>query len=260
MSEQSPYDSPPQAPNIAIDKSPLVGEPIIHRFEAKPIERLKQAKAQLGDQYWLFLGIALVGLVVGSLAPMALLMGPMMCGMYLCFRERIEGRPTKFELLFKGFDYFVDALIATLIMVGVSLVFILPVYLFMVAMMIGGAAMEEQGLAPVFMVGVFLSYIMIFVVSIFIYVPFVFIFPLIVNRRMKGLDAVKLSWKAAKQNLGAIATIIIVNSILSLLGSCACYVPAILLMPLTLASIFFLYHEAFEFPDEKAKMNPAQGN
>lgn len=56
--------------------------------------------------------------------------------------HRSDGKPVEFTLLFKGFDYFVESLIATLIMVGVSLVVVIPAYLVfgvvMVAMIAGG--------------------------------------------------------------------------------------------------------------------------
>ena len=65
----------------------------------------------LGDQYWLFVGICLVGILIGSIVPMCIMLGPMMCGMYLCFRYRMNGIQVRFETLFKGFDVFVNALL-----------------------------------------------------------------------------------------------------------------------------------------------------
>ena len=61
------------------------------RISARPIERLTEAKQMLGDQYWLFVGICACGMLIGSIVPLGILMGPMMCGMYLCFRYRMNG-------------------------------------------------------------------------------------------------------------------------------------------------------------------------
>ena len=52
------------------------------RISARPIERLTEAKAMLGNQYWLFVGICLVGVLIGSIVPMGIMMGPMICGIY----------------------------------------------------------------------------------------------------------------------------------------------------------------------------------
>ncbi len=89
------------------------------RIAARPIERLTEAKDMLGDQYWLFVGICLVGIIIGSVVPMGIILGPMMCGIYLCFRYRMNGIQVRFETLFKGFDVFMNALLANLILIGI---------------------------------------------------------------------------------------------------------------------------------------------
>src|SRR5471032_2837984 len=73
------------------------------------------------DEYWLFLGIAFVGIFIGSMAPLGLLVAPAMCGIHLCLLRREGDLPVRFEMLFDGFNYFVQSLIATLI-VGVPTV------------------------------------------------------------------------------------------------------------------------------------------
>ena len=88
----------------------------------------------LGDQYWLFVGICLVGILIGSIVPMCIMLGPMMCGMYLCFRYRMNGIQVRFETLFKGFDVFVNALLAMLIPLACSMAVMLPL---IIIMMIG---------------------------------------------------------------------------------------------------------------------------
>ena len=65
-------------------------------------------------QYWLFVGMTFVAFFIGSAVPFGILMGPMMCGIYLtCFAQR-RREPVEFGLLFKGFDFFGPSVIATL--------------------------------------------------------------------------------------------------------------------------------------------------
>jgi uncharacterized membrane protein len=85
----------------------------------RPIQLLQRSFELISGEYWLFLGITLVGIVVSSLVPFSILLGPMMVGMFLCFAQRQQTGRTEFATLFKGFDQFVDALVATLIMVAV---------------------------------------------------------------------------------------------------------------------------------------------
>src|SRR5947209_9073420 len=83
----------------------------------RPVDCLTAGWRLIQDQYWLFLGITLVGLIIGSLAPLGILQGPCMCGIFYCLARRDRGRRVSFDMLFKGFDYFVDSLVATLFMI-----------------------------------------------------------------------------------------------------------------------------------------------
>ena len=53
-------------------------------------------------QYWLMVAVVLVGILIGSFAPMGILLGPMMCGIYLCLLGLMRGERIEFGLLFKG--------------------------------------------------------------------------------------------------------------------------------------------------------------
>ena len=52
----------------------------------KPVECLKEGWALIKDQYWLFLGITVVGMLIGKAVPIVLL-GPMMAGIFLCLLQ-----------------------------------------------------------------------------------------------------------------------------------------------------------------------------
>lgn len=158
------------------------------RISARPIERLTEAKAMLGDQYWLFVGICLVGVLIGSIVPMGIMMGPMMCGMYLCFRYRMNGIQVRFETLFKGFDVFVNSLLAMLILLGCSLAIMLPLMIIMI-IGIATAGNNEAQLIGTF----FTMYPLILVLSLLIYIPFLFVFPLIVDRGTGPWESVTLA-------------------------------------------------------------------
>src|SRR5208282_6041235 len=86
------------------------------RGVVKPLDCLGAGWRLIKDDYGLFFGVSLVGTILGSLAPMALLLGPAMCGIYLCLLRKSAGQPVSFGMLFDGFNYFVQSLIATLLM------------------------------------------------------------------------------------------------------------------------------------------------
>src|SRR5262245_50501895 len=89
----------------------------------QPMECIKEGWALIKDQYWLFLGLAIVTLLIGGAVPIVL-MGAMMIGLFLCLFEKMGGRPFEFGLLFKGFDHFV----AGLVVIGIKIVSIFYVF------------------------------------------------------------------------------------------------------------------------------------
>ena len=219
------------------------GSEEFRRISARPIERLTEAKAMLGDQYWLFVGICLIAILIGSMVPLGIMMGPMMCGMYLCFRYRMNGIQVRFETLFKGFDVFLNSLLAMLILMAVSVALILPLVIIMLVMLATAGNNEAQVL------GTFVTiYPLIIFLSLALYVPFVFAFPLIVDRGTGPWESVTLSARAAWHNFGPLCGMLFVHYLVTMLGMCACYVGAILIMPLTFGALFTVYHEVFNSP------------
>lgn len=234
----NPFAAPDEFPDSFSNGS---GE--FRRISARPIERLTEAKAMLGDQYWLFVGICLIAILIGSMVPMGILMGPMMCGMYLCFRYRMNGIQVRFETLFKGFDVFLNSLLVMVIFIGISMAVMLPLFIIMVVMLAAAGNNEELALGAMFTM-----YPMIIFLSLVMYVPFVFAFPLVVDRGTGPWESVTLSARAAWHNFGPLCGMLFVHYVVSMLGVCACYVGMFLIMPLTFGALFTVYHEVFNSP------------
>src|SRR5882672_216309 len=110
------------------------------RNAVQPVECIKAGWNLIRSQYWLFVGLTVVGIIIGSVVPLGILMGPMMCGIYLALFQTRRGQPIEFGLLFKGFDYFGDAVIATLLHIIPVIVIFVPSYILfyvgMIAVMI----------------------------------------------------------------------------------------------------------------------------
>jgi hypothetical protein len=211
-----------------------------------PIRLLRQSLDLMGDQYWLFVGITFVGMLISSLVPMGILMGPMMCGMYLCYLLRMKGQSISFETLFRGFDYFVESLIATLIIVAASFIVVLPLMAIIIASAVGAAASgnDEAGMVLVAPLVVF-GYLGILVLSALISVLFIFVYPLIVDRQLTAIPALKTSAMAAMSNLVGILLLLLVNAVISILASCACILPVYLFMPIALGTTALVYRDVF---------------
>ncbi|MFN2516475.1 MAG: hypothetical protein ABR556_09695, partial [Pyrinomonadaceae bacterium] len=174
------------------------------RNVVEPIECLKGGWDLIRSQYWLFVGMTAVGFIIGSFVPLGILMGPMMCGIYLSLFQVRRNQPVEFGTLFKGFDYFGDSLIATLLHMIPMVVIFVPAYIifyigFFVVLSQRGGEPDARTMLGFF--GFFaIFWLVMMVILIVVSVAFTFAYPLIVDRRLSGLDAVKLSMKAAMAN------------------------------------------------------------
>lgn len=221
----------------------------------KPVECIKEGWALIKDQYWLFFGLSLVAMLVGGVVPIVL-MGPMMVGLFICLFARMRQQPVEFGLLFKGFDQFVPGLIVTAIKIIPIVILMIPFYIIMVAMMMttmprGRPSPDEEWQFLMSFFGfeiVFVTVLM--VVSLAIEVFFMFAFPLVADRKLSGLDAVKLSIKAGKANFGGVVGLLFLNAVLGFVGLLCCFVGAYLYLPVAFASQAVAYRRVFaEVPE-----------
>lgn len=254
MSSDNPY-----AP---IDQSNSQGH-IVSKVSVKPIELLKRSYAIIADQYWLFLGIVVIAMIIGSAVPFGLLMGPMVVGIFLCFAQRERGEKVELQMLFRGFDYFIESLIAFMCILAISLLLMLPlvaVFLGVMLWPILSADPNSPSGPPsiVFSLSMVLAYIMILVVNILVTLPFIFTFPLIADRKMKAFEAIKLSVRGVVCNLYGLLWGMLVISIISAIATIACYLPAILLSPITVGALFVLYRDIYGFLPDAVPTSPSQ--
>jgi hypothetical protein len=233
------------------------------RNAVDPVECIKAGWNLIRSQYWLFVGMTVVGIIIGSVVPLGILMGPMMCGIYLALFQTRRGQPIEFGILFKGFDYFGDAVIATLLHMIPIFVIIVPSYLLFYVGMFATLAASSGGNGepnPAALLG-FIGFMVIFwlvvmVVLIVLSVIFTFAYPLIVDRRMSGLEAVKLSIRAAFANFWRLLGMLLLTGLLTFVGVLFCYVGAFLVMPVSFAAIAMAYEQVFGLGELQPNLPP----
>lgn len=225
--------------------------------ELKPFDLLAEGWRLVRDQYWLMLGITVAGLIVGSLAPLGLFMGPMVCGIYLGLFARMRDERATFAGLFRGFEFFVPSFIATLIQIVPIMAMAIPVNLILMLLSMKrilvwlGRPYSDLAamLGPWEMAGiVVITTIVIFLLSVFFGTFFMFGYPLIVDRRMGGWEAVKLSARASRANFGGAARLMATTTVLSIVASLFCYIGGFMVTPITLAAWAIAYRRVFPEP------------
>jgi uncharacterized membrane protein len=216
----------------------------------KPLQCYREGWKLLKGQYWMLFAVYFVGMIIGSLAPMAILLGPMMCGLYLCMIRRSEGQAVSFSTLFEGFSFFVDGLITSLLMMVPIFVLLLPAYFLSVVAML--LVIPKPGQHPSsfpFFLKMMLAespvILGLLLAGVIVSIIFYFAFPLIVDKKLKAIDAIKISAKAGFKNLGGLVLLIILNILLGLLGLCFCYIGAFLIAPISFAAKYVAYRKVF---------------
>ena len=231
------------------------------RNAVEPIECIKTGWNLIRIQYWLFVGMTVVGIIIGSVVPLGILMGPMMCGIYLALFQTRRGQPIEFGLLFKGFDHFGDAVIATLLHMIPIIIVIVPAYILYLVGMFGMMAASQNGQPePAALLSFFavfaVVWLVIMLVLIVLSVVFTFAYPLIVDRRLKGFDAVKLSIRAGFANFWRLLGMLILTGLLTFVGVLFCYVGAFLVMPIGFAAIATAYEQVFGLSEAQSNLPP----
>lgn len=230
------------------------------RNAVEPVACIKAGWELIKDQYWLFVGMTVVGVIIGSVVPLGILMGPMMCGIYLALFQTRRRQPIEFGTLFKGFDYFGDAVIATLLHMIPIILVVVPAYLFMYVGMFAVIGVSQGEPNPGALLGFFgfmvIVWLVIMLLVIVLSVVFAFAYPLIVDRRLSGLNAVKLSIRAGLANFWRLLGMLLLTGLLSFAGILLCYVGVFFVMPISFAAIAMAYEQVFGLYDAQPNVPP----
>src|SRR5215216_4689869 len=220
-----------------------------NRKAVDPVECIKAGWQLVKPQYWLFVGMCLVGFFIGSAVPLGILMGPMMCGIYLACFARRRREPVEFGLLFRGFDFFGPSVVAMLLHVAPIVAIVVPAYVLFFASLVLSVAAQGDEPNPLALLGVLgtfsLVVVVVLVLIVIISIGFTFAFPLIVDRRLKGLDAVKLSFKAAMANFWRLLALGLLTAVMSMVGMALLYVGMFLVFPISYGAIAAAYEQVF---------------
>ena len=214
-----------------------------------------EGKDLLGEQYFTFLGISLVGMLISGAVPL-ILVGPVYCGMAMCLVKQSQGSPMAFDDLFKGFDYFGQSIVAALVYFGATMVAFIPFVIGYVA----GMLMIASGEGPLIAIGVVML-ILVIITSSFVTViggiVFFFACNLIVERNMEGLPAIGLAFKGFMKNAFGITVAAVIGQIMMLIAAMLCFIPMLFVLPILLAGHFVIYKKVFGDGQQKPVMAQA---
>jgi hypothetical protein len=248
MNEDQLGEDRPRDDELA-EEQPLDQRTAFNRGVVRPIECLTQAWELIKPNYWLIFGITVVGTLIAQAVPLGIVAGPMFCGIYICLLRTYRGAPIKFEMLFKGFDYFAQSLIATIIWMLPMMAFFIVAYIVFVVVIIsaggpgGGPPGKNAGLVIFGGMGMF--YLAILLVLIAAQVITFFTYALIVDRKLTGVQAMGTSLRAAGGNLVGVIGLVLLIMLLNIAGTLVCCVGQFFVIPVHFAAQAVAYRKVF---------------
>lgn len=213
----------------------------------RPVECLREGWELIKDQYWLFLAITFVGILIASFVPFGIFLGPMMCGIFYVLLEKSNGRAMRFEDLFKGINYFVPALVATLFLIVPTVFFTIAIYVPMIAMQISiqsGERADPEMIFP-YILGIIVIAAVFGIFGACVHALMMFAYPLVVEHNLSGKDAFFTSARAVLKNLGGIIGLIGCQIGLMIVGYLVFCIGVYFTLPVMFASILVAYRKVF---------------
>lgn len=182
------------------------------------------------------------------------LSGCLYCGIYAALSRKSNTGTADFGDLFSGFQKLVPCLIVAVVLSIIQ--FIISVVMLFVGVAFGvsafgaGMMMGKDGQPDFAMLSgilgiVFLLLAIYIVFAIIIGALTTFIYPLIGERNLSGMEALTLSIKSGFGNIGGIILMMFLLGLMAVGGALACGVGILFVMPIMLAAIFAAFQSVF---------------
>jgi hypothetical protein len=238
-------------------------DPLFNEGAVKSFECLSGGWRLIKDQYFLFLGLCMVIVVVVTCIPFAgIIYGAWMCGIYYALLGRMRGEPASLNVLGKGFGFFSPGFV-------VALLSGLPFALLTIATRVMEWRFEEiqkhysgtRSMPPEVLseeltwIGTIVLAFLVFHVITGLIFPFAY--QLVVERNLSGWQATKLSARASWANFGGVLGLLVLEMILGTLGILCCGVGFFLVLPLTKGAWAVAYRQAFPAPPQMQTAPPS---
>ena len=168
----------------------------------------QMVKADLGN----YVLMTLVFMALSSVVPL-IIQGPLMVGFHIYCMKRIQNRPAEFADLFKGFNFFVPALVASLLI----------------------------GLFT------FAGTLLCIIPGLVVAAMYKFTYLFIVDKRMDFWPAMQASHAVVKNDYFGFTMFLLLMVLVNLLGMLCCIVGILVTAPITFAAITVAYKEIVGF-------------
>ena len=221
------------------------------------------------QNYGMYLGIALVGMIMAGCIPCIslFLVGPVLGGIYFVFLREMRGEPVEFGMMFKGFDKFVPLMAIGLIQSIPEIIGqILRLFVNLGQLGLSGSRgrnvqfLQSSGpdvaLASGFLIIILIVAFIFIIFGVVWRVLLFFAVPLAMENDLGPVEAIKLSAKAATSNIGGLIVLFIFEFLIALVGILALCIGIFFVIPILYAANAFAYRQVFPWIEQNFNMAP----
>ncbi|MBK8148425.1 MAG: hypothetical protein IPK58_09495 [Acidobacteria bacterium] len=179
--------------------------------------------------------------------------GVLVCGIYSALAKKVNTGVADFGELFSGMSKAVPCLIFAIVLALFQ--FIIGLVTLGAGAALGVGAMGAAGMFkggeinPAALGGILFAMlgILFFVVIVNFVISLLttFVYPLIAERSMSGIDAMLLSMRAGLSNIGGLFLLMLLLALMVIGGALACLIGVVFVAPIISASIFAAYQSVF---------------
>jgi hypothetical protein len=214
----------------------------------RPVECFQEGWELIKKDYWLFFGITAVGMLLAGFIPI-IGVGTMFCGIYYCLLQKIDGRRPEFADLFKGFEYILPSLVATLAIIVPTVISMIFMYGSMIAIFLSYAngrtgRIDESAFYALFGTMIIEGVLFGLLMGV-LHALIMFAYPLIVEHKLNGWEAFKLSAKAVWKNLNGVIGLIALEFVLGVIGYMGLAIGIYFVLPIMFAGVAVAYRKVF---------------
>ena len=187
---------------------------------------------------------------VGSLINV-FISGPLTCGILMAMLAAYRNENPPFSMMFEGFTRFLAAVLIPLVQAVPWFVLAFFAAGYAAALKAGfplspnGSPNGQMPFDPKILVPFAMLYLGAFVISMTLKVLLFFALPLVADRNLNVVEALKLSFQASINNIGGIIVLILLEILIIIAGTLMCFVGLLIAIPLVYAAEIIAYKQVF---------------
>ena len=212
----------------------------IRRVDLRIGDLLRSANRIMGARFLPLVGLSTLAILAIGFVPIVL-EGALVIGLIVCFKRVRAGEDVSIETLFGGFQFFVETLLARLLLFGIHVALsalLLPLY----GLFIYGAAEHHDGIIALAMLLFFMA---VLPLAMFIQVMNGLTFAVMADHNVKGLAAVKLAARGMFFNPAFSAKLGAASLAITILGMLLCGVGFLVAYPIMYLMIWLAAEKMF---------------